>query len=766
VGLLVLALFPIAAWILPGYWLSRWRLPVASPLVRTATSLLFGLVTVVPVGYATVYAFRTPMTPLIVLGSAAIVSVLAVFGARRFPVAPPPVPPNEDGRSAKVVAGVLLLVVAASMFSGLRSDDATSLFSPCLHEGGLVLLEDGTGDGLEAYDDRLGAVVTHLTARPLEFGYGLEHILGHQRVGSMAVVGQAMAFHGSGALVVLLILYDLLVALLAALFFSAWVRSMWGVLILTGVFVVGCHTVSAYVLNENMLALGLALGVWWMARRADSLGDAIMLGAILSLWVALRPIALCMVPAVIVLLPRKGRCWAGLTLGLVLSGLPWLWTNAQNFGSPFAHPSLEVGRYMQSFMGLEVQFHPLNWPVADTLLRGADNPFPGWFRVPLGHLAAFGAVFWTLAALGAVAVRRRILVASVLVAAPVLLILGVIVSLDHEKMSYALMAFAPLPTLVGAGVATCTGRLSINRRARMTALVLALAFVVGLPALARTVPSTVDTRDQYHTTRSLPGVTVETERDRLLATHWLPDLRPHQWNVQTTAHNWALLWQGRPPQRSEDAPVSGPLVLWLDHEEAAIEFQASVVSGTVLAKLLADSDMGCITDFRFVGASIYLENATDDVTVRARVSRGVLAIAIANMGSGDRRGTVSFGLHYDNVFQDVRVTHNGRVLPMQFLVREDPRDADSPTKELRVVSNHAWHYDPDWDRVRVQSGLDTTECGHQERRGRRVGVAPGALLWSEGDRSCRFRMVTSLHGIDPTPSCAAIRFEGETTPSN
>ena len=761
-GFLVLLLFPIAAWILPGYWLSRWRLPTATPLARTATSLLFGLVTVVPLGYVLSYGLRTPLTPLLVLAAAALVSIVAVLGARRYPVASTADDAPSPGQSRWVVLGVLLLVMLAAMCTRLQAVDATALFSPCLHESGLVLAEDGSGGGLETYDHRLGGMVTHLTARPHEQGYGLEHILGHQRPGSMAAFGQGLVFHGSGAPVVMLILYDLLVALMAALLFAKWVRSLWGVLLLTGVFLMGCHTVSAYMLNENMLALALMLGLWWMAPRTQRAGDALLLGGVLVLAVALRPVALCALPAVLVLMPRVHAGWAGLLVGLVVFALPWWVTNGQNFGSIWAHPPVSLGKYEQSFWGMTFTFHPLNWPVADTLLRGADSPFPNWFRVPLEHLAAFGAVFWTLAFLGAAAVGRRIVVAAALFAAPVLLLLCVIVSLDHQKLSYGLLAFAPLPTLVGAGVAALVGAKPVGRARKVLALVLALAFIVGLPALAQRVPSTVDSRDQYHTTNLPSGVTVDGERARLLATYWGPNLRPHLWTVAAAKHNGELLLQGRPPQRSRGEEVSGPTVLWMDYEDVAVAFRAPVTEGTALTKLMANSDMGCHSDYGFIGASLYLEQASPTVKVRAQVDRGVLTLAITDAGAGDTRGTVSFGVHHDNAFRDVVVSYNDAPLPVQFLVREDPRDGGPPHKQVRIVSNHGWHYVPDRDRVRVQSGLDRSVCGHPEAFGRRVGVAPGILLWSDGGRSCRFRTVTALDGAGPEPACPAVQFPSPT----
>ncbi len=81
--LLDLLLFPVLAWLVPGYFLSRWLFPVSTPLERTATTLLLGVIGMVPLVFLPIYLLQTPITMAWVLGAAAALTASAVL-LRRF----------------------------------------------------------------------------------------------------------------------------------------------------------------------------------------------------------------------------------------------------------------------------------------------------------------------------------------------------------------------------------------------------------------------------------------------------------------------------------------------------------------------------------------------------------------------------------------------------------------------------------------------------------------------------------------------------------
>ncbi|MFT5433791.1 MAG: hypothetical protein ACI9OJ_004499 [Myxococcota bacterium] len=307
-GLIYFLLFPGLVWGIPGFLLSRWLFPLASPLERVATSALFGASTVVPLAFIVPFLSRTPITPTWIIGASALVSVVGAILWRFFPRAG--VAPSTGAAQAQgwpVAIGVIAIALIAALSTIPVSFEGLEIWSPCPHQASLFLLEDGTGNGLEAFDPLWGRHVSHLTEHPIEPGYGLHKILRVQRPGSAATLVEAFAFHGSGGLVVASFIYFLLFTAFSALLAAHWLTRAWQVLLLTAIVMLGTRTAAFYMVNENMLAAGLGAGCLALLLRvrstsAGSAPEAAMVGIVLALTIAVRPIAASYLPAVALLL--------------------------------------------------------------------------------------------------------------------------------------------------------------------------------------------------------------------------------------------------------------------------------------------------------------------------------------------------------------------------------------------------------------------------------------------------------------------------------
>ena len=756
----VLVLFPALAWLLPGALFSRWLIPRSTPLERAATALLLGVATVVPLTYTVVFLARTPMTPWLVLGAAACVSWGFALALRFAPRPGEPVheTPDRWSESWWIVAAVVAMAVATALSSVPRATDSGQLFKPCLHESCLIMLEDGSGGGLTTYGPRVDGMVTHATARPHEPGYGLSHILGHQRPGSMATMAQGVAFHGSGGLIVMMFLYDLLVALGGALLIARTARRWWLTLLLTPAFLLRVRTLGSYTVNENMLVLGLSLGVLHLAMRrpgsegrGSDLAHAVVIGVILALTVAVRPAALAMAAGAVVFL-SGWRARAAMCATIAVCAVPWLLTNVSTSELWLYHPSLNIGQFEQSFLGLSFRFHPLNWPVADQLMRAGFEPFPNMIRLPLEFQRAFGLAFWVLVMLGLTArwFRARQLLGLAVMAVPNALMLMLVVSLDHEKLSYAVMSAVALPPLAGVGARSLltTGLSSLPRRAIAGGL--AAVFLVGLPLWAGGLTIPVDPRPQYHTTGSAKDQNAARVKERLLTPRWIPGLDP----LSTSAldSNWRLLIHGQPPQEAAGTVAVGPVILWLDHDDAVIQAVAKPMNGSALARLLEGRDNGCNPERGFAGASFYLEGVDKTVEVQAVISRGTLRIELNRGGGGSGAGFLTLGIHNDQVEEltQVEVLLDGSPLPLHLVVLEEQAG-----RTLRVVSNYAWHYEYAAGTPHPVAGpAPEAACAVWQSGSIRVARTPQYLsLRPAHGPACRFLTLASLGGAAPANAC-------------
>ena len=755
-GLAVLLLFPVLVWLVPGWVASRWLIPTCRPLERVGTALLLGIIMVAPTAYFVAYSSRSRLTPTLIVAVALAFSGLFEWLRRKRPraeAAPPLGQPK--GQSWWVVVGVVVLAGATALTTSPRAYDSGSLFTPCLHESCLIMLEDGTGGGLEAYDPDLNGVVWHMTARPRSPGYGLGHILGHQRPGSMATMAQGVAFHGSGGLVVMMFLYDLLVALFCALLVAQRVRQPLLVLGVAAVFLLGARSVAVYMVNENILGLGLGLGLLHLAFRTRDLAGAAFLGAGLALTVALRPITLTYLPALLLIVPLQRRVWAGFAGGLAVCAIPWLITNFQNYEFFLYHPSLSVGQHPHTFMGISFTFHPLNWPFSDQLMRAEFEPFPTVFRLPFEHLSAFGVLFWVLAALGMAVVPRRHAVAALAFAAPNYLMLCAIVSLDSEKLSYGLLSFAPMAYLAGAGLNALLGAQPLSWPQRVTAGGLALLWTVLLPNWAANTSLEIDPRSQYHTTGAVRGDDQAAERTRLLTWSWIPDLERFEDAAARLETTGSLVWYGRPPQRNVGEIASGPVMVWLDEDDAEIAFKARLLPGSAAAAMMRKRDQGCQPVRGFAVASFYLEAGTDVVSVVAHQARDTTTLHIETDGGAGLAGYLTLGLHNDQ-FEDVRhmvVLVDGERLPVRFLVRDWQAPSGEIERYLRVVSNHPWHYVAHKGEPRARPGLAPTGCWEEQYGPMSFGHGDGAMRLGQPHGGCRFWTVSELAATPREPAC-------------
>lgn len=540
-------------WLGPGYVVSRWLWPRSTPLERFATSLLLGIVTVVPLAFFPGFLLRTPLTPFSILCASLIVATSGAFLIRYRPRKTPPCE-GKAGREIYVVIGVVILAAYSALTTLPDHSTAVALFQPCPHQSAQFLLSDGRRDGLYAYDAEWGLIVHHVMRHALEPGYGLFEVLGNQRPGSMATIAQPIAFLGSGGLVAASFTYDVLLLSFATLLITHHVRQWWITLLLASLFHFGIREVATYAVNENMLAGGLAMATLHLLLRPNGRrAEAILAGLTLSLCVGVRPLALAYLPAALWLL-KSPRRWGWFMLALSFGLVPWLVTQQQVFGQAFFHPALDRGQYVQTVFGLTFTFHPLGFPFADTLMRPQGEPFPNLLALPLTHLRAFGAFLWVFVLTGVVTRVRRLL-PLILWSLPSYLLLIAIVHLDREKLSYALLAMGPVAWFLGAGAAALIEK-SLTLQQKLIAAQLCLALIVGFPWLLQDVELPLDERKQYTNRRYEDPRPISDTQAELTTPRLFPS-----YSERNPSRTFGLLNHGRPPQYT-DGPIDAPVFIW------------------------------------------------------------------------------------------------------------------------------------------------------------------------------------------------------------
>lgn len=503
---ILLLVLPFGAWVAPGWLLSRIVAPAADPLERGVLSLALGIATVTPLTWLATLAFAVPVAPLTILSVAAAVCLFAgLMGPRNAPAATLGALP------------MLLFAIAAAVGMSLLTTpyaiDTVDVFWHCPHLSSLYAVT--AERPIVAWDPNWGREVTHLLSHPSEDGFGLGPVLAIQRAGNAAFVSQAFSVLSTGGFVVAMACADFLVLGGSMLLLRRHLTYPAAVAGLAIAVLVGVRCLASYQLNENTLALGLSVVVLHLAltERTSALVCA---GLVMGHVAGIRPVTLALLPALLLISHKRLPVLVAYAAALS----PWLITNGLTMGDIFRYPQLEAGRVEQTVMGLTFTFHPLNWPLNDAFLRPPGHPYPSAVRIPLEVIRSLGAPMIAAATAGLLLLGRQRAVAAVLWVLPVPLMLMAIVALDYQKMSYVLLALAPLPWLLGAGLAWL-GKTSRRLRGAWLACMIALLL---LPSTLAGLELQVDDRAHIDLVFDARDARDEGEvRSSLTAPSILPD---------------------------------------------------------------------------------------------------------------------------------------------------------------------------------------------------------------------------------------------------
>ncbi len=764
----------VAVYALPGALLSRWLLPRAGALERCVTSLALGIATVSPTLFAVVLARSAPITLGWLFGISVVWAGIGLALARWWPTEPRE--PVFDSASSRLLVGVGAVV--ATWFVGgttMHAVDATDVWWHCPHMSSLYLLEDGTGPGITSWDPAWDTLVTHRIHHDGAPAFGLGPVLRIQRAGNMAFLAAPVAFMSLGGVAAALWLFDFLIFGFAALLAGRYLRSAPLLVVVCTLFVLGTRALAGYHLNENALALVLSMAALHFALKEPGLPLALAAGVLFAHLLGVRPITVLMLPAFLFLVRRPPAACVAAAVALVVFGLPWAVGHALAFGDPFGHPAMAFATHsVMLFAGtpLEVSlsFYPLNPPFGDTLTTGPQHPFPALLRFPLEALQSYSAPILALAIAGLVALRReRALVSSLLLwALPVPLILSFIVQLDYQKLSFLLIASAPLPLLVGAGLT----RLDLSTAGRGGLAAVVAALLVVAPAAVR------DLEFPVH-----PGVhaaylggthdmlSPEEQRARLTAPAFLPFV-PKYMDLLVARESMAvelIRTSARAGRSAAPAdPIDGPVTLWaprertIDHE-VTIRLKPTPTlppSYRVAGGLTGSSRSGGGTLY-----SLRLEPAYEAATVRIRRVGGQTTTAVAPVGEPTgRMGYLTFLVvdrASERIVAPIVSIAGAEATPRVVSVLSLPELDDVPDRtvrwsaEPRIVANHplglGWEdtgalafFDDDPPPVRLHS-----EVLCEDRKTRLVRACadencPQLLLTRDG----RLRAVRRLGGGD------------------
>ena len=292
----------------PGYVASRYVYPRATAVVRLFTSLLFGILTVAPLGYFVPYLSSMPSSRPWILGTSLVVGLLFGVLIRVRPRAPGPMISTDIQRqSLIVVVGVLLVASYVTFTTPINGLTAWSIWAPCPHQSAAFMLCDGKSHGLQTWDPAWGTYVNHVIDRTLGPGFGLEGVLSNQRPGSMAVITQPVAFFGSGGFSIATFCYFLLIGSGAAALAAARSPSAIVQVLIALIFLLGVRDIAFYMTNENALGLGLGIGLLWLLLQRDvGAGPMVFVGLCLALAIGVRPVNAAWLPCAFWLLwPRR-----------------------------------------------------------------------------------------------------------------------------------------------------------------------------------------------------------------------------------------------------------------------------------------------------------------------------------------------------------------------------------------------------------------------------------------------------------------------------
>ncbi len=568
----------------PGFLLSRWLLPGVGALERALTSLVIGIVSVAPTTFLLSVVFGTPETPeLIVLIS--VMWALIGWSLGRWLPCEPQEPMLDALRSKRLLGLAVLLCATTAVSTSYYALQTDYVWWHCPHHASLYMMEDGTSGGIVSWDPARDRHITNLFAHPVDSGFGLGPVLRLQRPGNIAFLSQPFVFLSLGGLVGAMFVIDLLIFGFSILLAARHLRSAWAPVVVAALFLCGSRWLAVYQLNECMLALALSMGLLQLLLRPASgrfaIASAAVCGVIAGHWLGVRPLGLLMAPAFLLLCVGSWRRMATATGAAACAVFPWLYVNAAAFGAPVKHPALaNAGQTQTLFAGTPLEwtfvFHPLNWPFADQLSRGPDDPFPVVLRLPLELIQAYGAPLLAVILVGLFALRtpRRKLAGLLawLIALPLFLML--IVELGAQKLSYTLIALAPFPLLMAAGArALADGTPQLRAAAGCLA-----AVITFTPMTLHDVMLPLDPR-QHHTeffSRDSRPMTFDElpeanavyqleERERLTSVQLWPSMDPSldlTWSTRTLGANLFATAGLAQRRTTPDDPIEGPVVVW------------------------------------------------------------------------------------------------------------------------------------------------------------------------------------------------------------
>ncbi|MBT9560678.1 MAG: hypothetical protein IV100_31935 [Myxococcales bacterium] len=642
----------LLTWLLPGLALARVFSPGTArdghAVDHLARALGLGLATELPLAVFVVVATGSGLTYSVAAVVATTLTALALWLARGrdLPWFP------KRGR----VLLVCLVVAAAllALLTPVQPVESSKLYAPCIYESSQHVVDNGHRASFSVFDPTLQRWVGHEHQRDVSSGFGLAPILGHQRPGSMAMMGHGLLFLASGSIVGVNFAITLLILLSFSALLRTRLRSDLGVLPLAIGLTVGALGLALFVVNENLLALALlSSGLAWALNSPAASGERegnelrppdraplVISGIIFAMAASVRPEIWVMIPGLAWL--AAGRRMLPLFIGLGLAFLPWIVFNAWVYENPWFHPPFLEARVPQSILGIEFEFHPLNlgWPP----LRGPGDPAPVMFTLPIWHARCFGVLLVALAALGLMVASWRERLAILLAVAPLELTLMLLVSIDYEKQSYAAMGIAVWPLLVGRGAAAFAARTGLPLWKRVGALLLALTPTIGLPAVIRQSDFAVDTRRHAFGARlgSMHPVHVKNEQALL---DYLADIAPWPTARLEPDFAWEQLVHSHGLGFAPELP-QGAVVHWRDGDVYAQESQVAV-SKSDLGRLFLDQLGGaCASEHLYTLVTLHVSGlATPVVDTRVTADGASLTVEVTGEGQGDHSGYVALLIH-------------------------------------------------------------------------------------------------------------------------
>ena len=719
--------------------------------------LFLGIVTVSPLSFWLAVSTRTVITPSFLLLMAAFVCLVA-FGLRHyFPRTHSPTPlPLKHGPALTITLGALAVYAAlTTVFYGVET---TTMWWQCSHLSTLYLMESGGGSGVVAWDPTLQQTVTSLFAHPLEPAFGLGPILEHQRPGNAAFLVHPFAFLSNGGLPVALAMVDFLVLAFAALLAARHLQNTFGIALLSLLFWLGCRTLSGYQLNETYTAMSLSLGLLHLLLRGGANDRLLTLaaGVVAGHLLGVRPVALLLLPAWL-LLSSHHRMRALSFLGaLALTGFHWFWLHAQALGSLVKHPALYKAEGLLHTRTLfagnawewSFTFPPLNIPFHDALLTGPSHPLPTLLRLPLELLFAFGAPLLALGLVGSVTriAPPRTRWGLLAWALPIPLSLCAVVELDYQKLSYVLLALAPLPIWLGVGLS----RFNASPLRRSVLAVVALTLFVLLPPLLRDLNLPQDERPQLRYVIDRGWVPERGTADnqaayakeqlRLTKPSFLPPIRHWSPWLASPKSGWALWAHSQRAQRAADAAdkaIDTPLMVWAAWRPAQLHHNfLAQTTPEPLTPPAFETPNGILHD-NMTGVALYairLEApAPTAVTVQLdrSANEGTRLGLTAGSDTVDEPRWLSFVVvdPTKDALDAPEITLNERAIRTWTVNVWTPNESNDGEPgwrpEPRVVSNHPWH-------LRLEGEALTLH---------RVAPSPAptpmdwSIAWTEGDRA-------------------------------